>query len=138
MEAIVKLVDGMRFVADGTTGHSIVMDGDPEFGGSDSAPRPTELVLMGLGGCTGMDVISILRKKRQEVKGFEIVVRAKRADSHPKKFTDIHIEYIVRGKDISEEAVKRAVQLSMDRYCSVKATLEGVASFTYSYRIEEE
>ncbi len=138
MEAIVKLVDGMRFVADGTTGHSIVMDGDPEFGGADTAPRPTELVLMGLGGCTAMDVISILRKKRQDVKGLEVVVRAKRAESHPKKFTEIHLEYIVRGRSVSEEAVKRAVQLSMDRYCSVKASLEGVAGFSYNYRIEEE
>jgi putative redox protein len=135
MRTRVKLVDGMRFVADGLTGHSIVMDGDPEFGGEDTAPRPTELVLMGLGGCTGMDVISILRKKKQDVTGFEVMVNATRADEHPKKFTKIHVEYLVKGRNISEEAVKRAVQLSMDKYCSVKATLEGVAEITYSYKI---
>ncbi len=138
MRASVKLVDGMRFVAHGLTGHSIVMDGDPEFGGQDTAPRPTELVLMGLGGCTGMDVISILRKKRQKVTGFEVIVKASRAEEHPKKFTKIHVEYVVTGKDISEEAVKRATQLSMDKYCSVKATLEGVADITYSYKIIKE
>ncbi len=138
METVIKFVDGLRFIAEGSTGHAIVMDGDPEFGGSDTAPRPTELVLMGLGGCTGMDVISILRKKRQEVTGFELIVRGKRADSHPKKFMEIHIEYVVKGKNISEDAVKRAVQLSMEKYCSVKATLEGVAKITYSYRIEGE
>jgi len=137
MDAIVKLVDGMRFIADGSSGHSVVMDADPEVGGEDTASRPTELVLMGLGGCSGMDVISILRKKKQDVRDLEIHVRGKKADSHPKKFTDIEIEYIVRGKGISEEAVKRSVQLSMDKYCSVKATLEGVAKISYSYRIEE-
>ncbi|HEB76042.1 MAG TPA: OsmC family protein [Nitrospirae bacterium] len=138
MEATIKYVDGLRFVADGSTGHSIVMDGDPEFGGEDTAPRPTELVLMGLGGCTGMDVISILRKKRQEVTGFEIEVRGKRAEAHPKKFTDINLHYTVRGRDISEDAVKKAVTLSMERYCSVKATLEGVANITYSYSVIQE
>ncbi len=137
MDAIVKLVDGMRFIADGSSGHSVVMDADPEVGGEDTAARPTELVLMGLGGCTGMDVISILRKKKQDVRDLEIHVRGKKADSHPRKFTEIEIEYVVKGKGISEEAVKRSVQLSMDKYCSVKATLEGVAKITYSYRIEE-
>jgi putative redox protein len=137
MDAIVKLVDGMRFIADGSSGHSVVMDADPEVGGEDTAARPTELVLMGLGGCTGMDVISILRKKKQDVRDLEIHVRGKKADSHPRKFTEIEIEYVVKGNGISEEAVKRSVQLSMDKYCSVKATLEGVAKISYSYRIEE-
>ncbi|NOZ25960.1 MAG: OsmC family protein [Nitrospirae bacterium] len=138
MNATVKYVDGLRFVAEGATGHSVVMDGDPEFGGEDSAPRPTEFVLMGLGGCTAMDVISILRKKRQEISGFEIEVRGKRADTHPKKFTDINIHYTVRGRNVSEDAVKKAVTLSMERYCSVKATLEGVAKITYSYEVIQE
>lgn len=137
MDAIVKLVDGMRFIAEGSSGHSVVMDADPEVGGEDTASRPTELVLMGLGGCTGMDVISILRKKRQDVKNFEMYIRGKKADNHPKKFTHIEIEYVVTGRNISEEAVKRAVELSMQKYCSVKATLEGVAEITYSWRIEE-
>ncbi len=138
MEAVIKFVDGLRFVAEGGTGHSVVMDGDPQYGGEDSAPRPTEFVLMGLGGCTGMDVISILRKKRQVVTGFEIEVQGKRAEAHPKKFTDINLHYTVRGRNLSEEAVKRAVELSMDKYCSVKATLEGVARITYSYKVIEE
>jgi putative redox protein len=138
MKATVKLVDGLRFVAEGSTGHSVVMDGDPEVGGNDTASRPTELLLMGLGGCSGMDVISILRKKRQDVTGLEIVVKGEKAESHPKKFTDIHVEYVVRGRGISEDAVNRAIDLSMKRYCSVKATIEGTAKITYSYRIVEE
>jgi putative redox protein len=138
MKATVKLVDGLRFVAEGSTGHSVVMDGDLEVGGNDTASRPTELLLMGLGGCSGMDVISILRKKRQDVTGLEIVVKGEKAESHPKKFTDIHVEYVVRGRGISEDAVKRAIDLSMKRYCSVKATIEGTAKITYSYRIVEE
>lgn len=138
MEAVVKLVDGLRFVADGTTGHSIVMDGDLEAGGDDSGPRPTELLLMGLGGCAGMDVISILRKKKQVVTDFEVLVKGVKASSHPKKFTSINIEFVLRGRDISKEAVIRAVDLSMKRYCSVKATIEGVADITWSYTIDDE
>ncbi len=138
MKVEVKWVDGLRFIADGTSGHSIVMDGDHEVGGSDTAPRPTELVLMGLGGCTGMDVISILKKKKQNVTGFELNIVGKRAENHPKKFTEITIEYIVKGRNISEEAVKRSVELSMNKYCSVKATLEGVANISYTYKIIEE
>jgi putative redox protein len=138
MESTIKFIDGLRFVAEGSSGHSLIMDGDPEFGGNDSAPRPTELILMGLGGCAGMDVISILKKKRLEVTGFEIIVRGKKAEAHPKRFTDVDIEFLVKGKNISEDAVKRAVELSMDKYCSVKATLEGVANITYSHRIERE
>ncbi len=138
MNVEVKWVDGLRFVADGTSGHSVVMDGDPEVGGADTAARPTELVLMGLGGCTGMDVISILKKKKQRVTALEINIVGKRAETHPKKFTEITIEYVVKGVGVSEEAVKRSVELSMQKYCSVKATLEGVAKINYSYRIVEE
>ncbi|HDO23305.1 MAG TPA: osmotically inducible protein OsmC, partial [Nitrospirae bacterium] len=122
MQAKVILVNGMQFVGEASSGHAIVMDGDTEFGGADSGIRPSELLLVGLGGCSGMDVISILRKKRQDVRDFEIMIDGNKSDSHPKKFTDITLKYIVRGKNISEEAVKRAVELSMEKYCSVKAT----------------
>ena len=97
-----------------------------------------ELLLMGLGGCSGMDIISILRKKKQQVTGLEAHVSGTMADEYPHKYTEVTIEYIVTGKALSEEAVKRAVQLSMDKYCSVKATLEGSARVTFSYRIIEE
>ncbi len=137
MQAKVTLVDGLQFVGEASSGHAIVMDGDHEFGGSDTGIRPSELLLVGIGGCSGMDVISILRKKKQDVTGFEILIDGNKADSHPKKFTDMTIKYIVKGKNLSEEAVKRAVQLSMDKYCSVKATLEGVAKINFTVEIEE-
>ncbi len=138
MQAHVKLVDGLQFVGEASSGHAIVMDGDPEFGGSDTGIRPSELLLVGIAGCSGMDVISILRKKKQEVTGFEIRVDGNKADSHPKKFTDITLNFIIKGKNISEEAVKRAIGLSMDKYCSVKATLEGVAKIDFSYEVLQD
>ena len=135
MQAKVKWVSGLQFVGESETGHAIVMDADTEVGGGNTGMRPTELLLVGLGGCSGMDVASILQKKREQVTGVEVNIKGEKADTHPKKFTDIEIEYIVSGKNISEEAVKKAIDLSMEKYCSVKATLEGVAKITYSYRI---
>lgn len=135
MEAKVTHVDGIRFVGEASSGHAIVMDGDAKFGGGNTAVRPTELLLIGLGGCSGMDVISILRKKQQQVRGLEINVKGQKAEAYPQKFTDITIEFVVTGHNISEEAVKRAVDLSMEKYCSVKATLEGCAKIDFSYRI---
>lgn len=136
--ARIKYVDGMQFVGEADSGHAIVMDGNKEVGGNNTGLRPTELLLIGTGGCSGMDVISILKKKKQDVTGLEIVVNGKKADDHPRRFTEIGIEFIVKGRNISEEAVKRAVQLSMDKYCSVKATLEGSAKVTFTHRIIEE
>ena len=137
MEVKVKYVDGLQFVGEAESGHALVMDGDPVYGGNNTAVRPTELLLVGLGGCSGMDVVSVLKKKKQDVRGLEINIKGKRAEEHPKKFTDIDIEFVVTGRSISEEAVKRAVNLSMEKYCSVKATIEGCATITFSYRIVE-
>jgi len=137
-KATVTFTGGMQFVATADSGHAVVMDAGPDAGGSNSASRPMELLLMGLGGCSGMDIISILRKKKQQVTGLEAQVSGTMADDYPHKYTEITIEYIVRGKGVAEEAVKRAVQLSMDKYCSVKATLEGSAKVNFSYRIIEE
>jgi putative redox protein len=96
-----------------------------------------ELLLIGIGGCSGMDIISILKKKKQDVTALEINVNGMQASDYPKKFSDITIEFTVKGRNISEEAVKRAIDLSMNKYCSVKATLEGPAAITFSYRIIE-
>jgi putative redox protein len=137
MEAKVTYVDGMRFVGEASSGHSVVMDGDLQFGGKNTAARPTELLLIGLGGCSGMDVISVLKKKKQDVRNLEMNIQGERATEHPQKFTDITIEFVVTGRNISEDAVKRAVDLSMEKYCSVKATLEGVARIHFSYRVVE-
>lgn len=137
LEAKVKYVNGLQFVGEATSGHAIVMDADTSVGGRNTGVRPTELLLIGLGGCSGMDVVSILKKKREDVRGVEINIKGEKAESHPRKFTDIEIEFIVTGRDISEESVKRAVELSMEKYCSVKATLEGSAKISFSYRIVE-
>jgi len=137
MEVKVKYIDGLQFVGEAESGHAVVMDGEQEYGGKNTAVRPTELLLVGLGGCSGMDVVSVLKKKKQDIRGLEIHIKGKRAEEHPKKFTAIDIEFVVTGRSISEEAVKRAVNLSMEKYCSVKATIEGCATITFSYRIVE-
>ncbi len=137
-QAKVTYIEGLQFVGEASSGHAIVMDGDPEVGGHNTGLRPMELLLVGIGGCSGMDIISILKKKKQEITGLEINVRGQKAETHPKKFTDIDIEFIVKGRNIAEDAVKRAVELSMDKYCSVKATLEGTAKISFSYRIIQE
>ena len=137
MEVKVKYIDGLQFVGETESGHAVVMDGEQEYGGNNTAVRPTELLLVGLGGCSGMDVVSVLKKKKQDIRGLEIHIKGKRAEEHPKKFTAIDIEFVVTGRSISEEAVKRAVNLSMEKYCSVKATIEGCATITFSHRIVE-
>jgi putative redox protein len=136
--AKVSYVQGLQFVGTASSGHAIVMDGDPEVGGNNTAPRPMELLLFGIGGCSGMDVVSILRKKRQDITGMEINVKGELADTYPKKFIDIDLEFVVKGKNISEDAVKRSIELSMNKYCSVKASLEGSAKIRFSYKIIQE
>ncbi len=136
--AKVKYTDGLQFVGQADSGHAIVMDGDADVGGNNTGLRPMELLLIGMGGCSGMDIVSILKKKREIVTDVEINVNGKKAEDYPQKFTDIDIEFVVKGRNLSDEAVKRAVQLSMDRYCSVKATLEGTAKITYRYKIVED
>lgn len=136
-KAKIKYTDGMQFVGEAGSGHAIVMDTDAGFGGANTGLRPTELLLIGVGGCSGMDIVSVLRKKKQKLTGLEVNVDGKKAETYPQKFTDINIEFIVTGKGLSEEAVKRAIDLSMEKYCSVKATLEGSAKITFSYKIVE-
>ena len=106
IEAKVTYVDGLQFVGEAASGHAIVMDGDKEVGGRNTGARPMELLLIGLGGCSGMDVVSILKKKKQEINGVEIKVKGEKAENYPKKFTDIDIEFIVRGRNVSDDAVK--------------------------------
>jgi len=138
MKAKVTFVNGMQFVGNSSTGHAVIMDGDKSVGGEDTAPRPMEMLLIAAGGCSGMDVIHVLRKKKQDVTGVEVNVAGQMAEDYPKKFTEISLEFIVKGRGIQEAAVERAVELSMTKYCSVKATLEGIAKFKYSYRIIQE
>jgi len=138
LTAKVTYVNGMQFIGDSESGHALVMDADPSAGGRNTGPKPMELLLISAGGCSGMDVISVLKKKRQDVTGLEIQVKGEKAGDYPMKFTDITLKFIVRGRNISESAVKRAIELSMTKYCSVKATLEGTAKIQYSYEIINE
>ena len=138
VEAQVTLVKDMQFSGTATSGHTLTMDADDTSGGGNAGFRPMELLLVGFGGCSGMDVISILRKKRQNVTGLEMNVKGERADSHPHIYKDVHIEYVVRGKEIQKEAVERAIALTLDKYCSVGATLAKTGTITHSYRIVNE
>jgi putative redox protein len=137
-KAIITYTSGLQFVAEADSGHAVIMDGEEKFGGRNSGPRPMELLLMGIGGCSGMDVVSILKKKKERLTGLDINVSGTTAEEYPHKYTQIDIEYVVRGRDLSDAAVKRAIELSMDKYCSVKATLEGAAKINFSYKIVEE
>ena len=137
MKATITLVDGIQFSGKAASGHTVTMDADEHAGGRNAGSRPMELLLVAFGGCTGMDVISILRKKRQNVSGLEINVRGEQRDDYPKTYKEVHVEYIVKGKGVQHEAVERSIELSLDKYCSVGATLAGVGTITHSYRIEE-
>jgi len=136
-EAGVTWVEGLQFVAHGErSGATIVLDGAAQHGGLDRGARPMEALLLSLASCTGMDVISILRKKRQVVTGFWVHARGIRAEEHPKRFVRIELEYVVRGRDVSEAAVARSIELSKTKYCGVTASLN--AEIVHSYRIETE
>lgn len=133
--ALVKWVDGYRFVGIGHANHSIVIDGPADSGGQDSAARPGELVLMALAGCTGIDVVSILKKMHVDFDSFEIGVEAEVAEEHPKIYTKINVEYRIRGKNIPAEKLERAIKLSQETYCSVSNQLRPSAEISYRYKI---
>ncbi len=111
VEAKVSLVKDMEFSGSATSGHTLTMDADDKSGGHNSGFRPMELLLVGFGGCSGMDVISILRKKRQNVSGLEINVKGEKTEDYPKIYKEVHIEYIVKGKGVQKDAVERAITL---------------------------
>jgi len=132
----VKWIDGMRFVATDSTGHSIVMDASKQGGGEGSGFSPLQLLLAALGGCTGIDIVDIMRKQRQPVDDLEIVVSGERVKEPPRVYNKIHVEYRVKGKEIKEKAVQRAIRLSEDKYCSVGAMLRAKAEVTSNYTIQ--
>ena len=128
-------LNGMAFAARTGSGHIAVMDGAPEGGGNNLAPRPMELVLAGTGGCTAYDVVLILKRSRQEVTGCEVSLKAERAENDPKVFTKIHFHFTVRGKSLKAEAVGRAIQLSAEKYCSASIMLGRTAEITHDWEI---
>ena len=125
----------MSFVGETGSGHSVVMDGAPDAGGRDLGIRPMEMLLLGLGGCTSFDVVSILKKSRQDLVDCEAHIEAERATDIPKVFTKIHIHFVVSGHNLDEARVKRAVELSADKYCSASRMLEKSAEITHDFEI---
>ena len=132
-----RLLNDLSFEVD-VDGHKLYLDTALEHGGKNLGPRPKLLMMVALAGCTAMDVISILRKKRQDVTGFEVKLDAKQADEHPHIFTDIHVKYIVRGRNLKPQAIERAIELSETRYCPAHAMLSKAATVDHSYEIVEE
>ena len=128
----------MQFRGENEAGLTVTMDASPDFGGENAGLRPMELLITSLGGCSAMDVVEILRKKRQEVTGYEINISGERAKENPRVFTNIDVEHVVRGKNIDPGAVERAVELSTDKYCSVMAMLKQSADIKVSFRVENE
>jgi len=137
MKVTLKQINGLSLAGKGGTNHWITMDGEQQFGGSDAAPRPMELILMGLGGCTSMDVISILRKMREPLDDFEVDMNAERAEEHPKVFKMIHISYKFFGKGLNKDNIEKAITLSHEKYCPGTAMLRKAAEITFDYTIQE-
>lgn len=137
MECTVRWHDGMSFVAETGSGHLVAMDGAPEAGGRNLAPRPMELLLAGAGGCTSFDVVMILKRGRQDISDCEVKISAERADVDPKVFTRIHFHFIVTGHGLKSDTVERAIKLSSEKYCSASIMLGKTAEMTHSWEIVE-
>ncbi|MBW9259410.1 MAG: OsmC family protein [Candidatus Thiodiazotropha sp. (ex. Lucinisca nassula)] len=138
MKARVVWVEAATMMGEAGSGHAIIMDGPPDHGGRNLGVRPMEMLLLGMGGCTEFDVLSILRKSRQQVTGCVVELEAKRSEDDPKVFTEIHAHFIVSGRDLSEKHVSRAISLSADKYCSASIMLGATAKITHDYEIRDE
>ena len=138
MKARVKLIDGMAFVGESGSGHAIVMDGAPEYGGRNLGIRPMEMLLIGLGGCTAFDVVQILRRGREQVSACIVELEAERAETDPKVFTKIHVVYRVKGRNLAPAKVERAISLSKEKYCSASIMLGAVAEITHEWSVVDE
>ena len=128
----------MSFLAETGSGHAVLMDGAPEGGGHNRAPRPMEMVLLGTGGCTAYDVVLILRKGKQDVRGCDVTLKAELAETEPKVFTAIHFHFTVRGRQLKPAMVERAIKLSHEKYCSASIMLEKTAVITHSFDIIDD
>ena len=135
MNVRIKWLDHMSFVGETSSGHSVVMDGSPEHGGRNLAGRPMEMILLGLGGCTSFDIVSILQKSRVAIDDCIVEISAQRADAVPAVFTHIHVHYIVKGASLQDKHVKRAVDLTSEKYCSVSMMLKQSVEISYDYEI---
>ena len=137
MKATIDWGGNVKFSALTETGHTIVMDGAPKHGGNNEGARPMELLLVGMGGCTGFDVVGILKKARAELDSLQIQLEAERADATPAVFTRIHVHFVLTGKGLKPELVERAINLSAEKYCSASIMLGQTADITHSFEIVE-
>ncbi|HBR97002.1 MAG TPA: OsmC family protein [Gammaproteobacteria bacterium] len=137
MRARVKWLDNMSFVGESGSGHSVVMDGAEQHGGRNLGVRPMEMLLLGVGGCTAFDVMAMLKKARQPVIDCEVELAAERSEDIPQVFTRIHIHFVITGKGVADSHVKRAVNLSAEKYCSASKMLEKTAEITHDYEIRD-
>jgi putative redox protein len=137
MKARVKWVENVKFLGESDSGHTVLMDGPPEGGGENLGIRPMETLLVGMGGCTAYDVVQILKKGRHDIRDCELRLDAERAETDPKVFTKIHIHYTIKGKNLTDAAVKRAIDLSAEKYCSASIMLGKSAEITHDYAIVE-
>ena len=137
MRATIKWVDNVMFIGQSGSGHSVVIDGPPSAGGENGGIRPMELVLMGLGACTSFDVMTILKKSRQDVLDCQTELEAERAEEIPQVFTRIHVHFVVTGRNLKVKQVERAVNLSAEKYCSASIMLGKTATITHDFEIIE-
>jgi putative redox protein len=135
MQVRIKWLEQRSFQAETGSGHTLMMDGPPEHGGQNTAARPMEMILVGLGGCSAFDVVEILEKSRQNVEDCQIEIDAERADEVPAVFTTIHMRFIISGQKLNEKHVKRAVELSVEKYCSVAKMMRPNVTITFDYEI---
>ncbi|MCG5535539.1 OsmC family protein [Ectothiorhodospira mobilis] len=135
MKTRIHWLENVTFVGESPSGHALVMDGAPEQGGRNLGPRPMEMLLLGLGGCTAFDVVQILQKARQPITDCEVEISAERADEPPRVYTAIHVHFIVTGEGLSEKQVARAVALSADKYCSASIMLGKTARISHDFEI---
>jgi putative redox protein len=138
MKARAAWVEGMAFMGEAGSGHAVIMDGAPEYGGRNIGIRPMEMLLIGLAGCTGFDVVQILKKGREPITGCEVEVEAERATEDPKVFTKIHLAYRITGRGLSAAKAERAVTLSKEKYCSASIMLGATAEMTYAIELVDE
>lgn len=138
MKARVKWIEGITFMGESGSGHAVIMDGAPDVGGRNLGIRPMEMLLIGAGGCTAIDVVMILEKSRQDVTDCEVQIEAERATEHPKVFTTIHMHFVVKGRNLKPETVERAVKLSAEKYCSASIMLGKTARVTHDFEVVEE
>lgn len=138
MKARVKWVEQVEFLGETESGHAVLMDGAPAAGGRNLGPRPMEMLLLGAGGCTSFDVITILKKSRQAVTDCYVEIDAERAENDPKVFTKIHMHFVVKGRDIKPEVVEKAIKLSAEKYCSASIMLGATAAMTHDFEVVQE